>query len=129
MMPFARPARGPLCRRAADRLPANHRLPDVYRVPRDDVGDVAAQGERVREPQLAVVEAVLLAADEPLPPRRLAAVAGLADAAEARRLVRRLQALYQEEGSAFQVEELAGGYQLLTRPEFHPWLVRLRRTG
>src|SRR5262249_41114239 len=25
--------------------------------------------------------------------------------------------------------ELAGGFQLLTRPEFHPWLVRLRRSG
>ena len=33
------------------------------------------------------------------------------------------------EGSAFQVEEIAGGYQLLTRPEFHPWLVRLRQTA
>jgi segregation and condensation protein B len=40
-----------------------------------------------------------------------------------------MQALYAEEGAAFQVEELAGGYQLLTRPEFHPWLVRLRRTA
>src|SRR5262249_4861760 len=30
---------------------------------------------------------------------------------------------------AFQVEELAGGFQLLTRPEYHAWLVRLRRTG
>jgi segregation and condensation protein B len=37
--------------------------------------------------------------------------------------------LYEADGSAFQVEELAGGYQLLTRPAFHPWLLRLRRTG
>src|SRR5262249_15704451 len=62
-----------------------------------------------------------------LTPRRLASVARLADAAEARRLVRRLQALYRRDGSAFQVDEAAGGYQLLTRPEFHPWLARLRR--
>src|SRR5205085_8266984 len=33
------------------------------------------------------------------------------------------------EGSAFQVEELAGGFQLLTRPEYYPWLVRQHRTG
>jgi segregation and condensation protein B len=78
---------------------------------------------------VAQVEAVLFAADEPLPPRRLAGVAGLADATEARRRLRRLQEMYQEEGSAFQIEEVAGGFQLLTRPEFHPWLVRLRRTG
>ena len=43
--------------------------------------------------------------------------------------MRRLQALYEEGGSAFQIEEVAGGYQLLTRPEFHPWLARLRRAG
>jgi len=74
-----------------------------------------------------MVEAALLTADEPLPPRRLAQAAGLADAAEARRQVRKLQALYDEDGTAFQVQELAGGYQLLTRAEYHRWLVRLRR--
>jgi segregation and condensation protein B len=68
-------------------------------------------------------------ADEPLTTRRLAEVAALADAAEARRLVDRLKVFYDTDGSAFQVEELAGGYQLLTRAVFHPWLLRLRRTG
>src|SRR5262249_36866846 len=48
---------------------------------------------------------------------------------EARRLIRKLQALYEKGGSAFQVEELAGGFQLLTRPEYHPWLLRVRRTS
>jgi segregation and condensation protein B len=43
--------------------------------------------------------------------------------------VQKLQALYDQEGTAFQVEELAGGYQLLTRAEYHPWLVRLRRAA
>jgi segregation and condensation protein B len=61
--------------------------------------------------------------------RRLAAVAGLADGNEARRLVRKLQAFYDKDGTAFQVEEIAGGFQLLSRPEYHPWLVRLRRIG
>ena len=68
-------------------------------------------------------------ADEPLAARKLADVAGLADAAEARTLITRLQQLYDTDGSAFQVEEIAGGYQLLTRPQYHPWLARLKRTG
>jgi segregation and condensation protein B len=89
----------------------------------------AVTGPLARDPRLALVEAALLVADEPLPPRRLAAAAGLADAADARRLVQRLRDLYDADGTAFQVEELAGGFQLLTRPEFHPWLVRLRRAG
>ncbi len=120
---------GPGSARRGDGLPSNQRLPLVYRLLADDHGEAAGQGELARAPQLAMVEAALLAADEPLPPRRLAAAAGLTDVATARRLVRKLHALYEAEGSAFQVEELAGGFQLLTRPEFHRWLVRLHRAG
>ena len=113
--------------RAAARPPRNHRLPALYRVldrEGPDAGDDAAAG---RDSRLALVEAALMAADEPLTAKRLATVAGLADAAEARRLVQRLRALYDQDGTAFQAEELAGGWQLLTRPEYHPWLARLRQ--
>jgi segregation and condensation protein B len=82
-----------------------------------------------RDAPLALVEAVLLAADEPQPIRKLVQAAGLPDAATARRLLKRLRALYDADGTAFQVEELAGGYQLLTRPQFHRWLTALRRSG
>src|SRR5207248_2083191 len=82
-----------------------------------------------RDSRLARLEAALMMADEPLAARKLADVAGLADAAEARRLLDRLKALYDADGSAFQVEEIAGGYQLLTRAAYHPWLTRLKRTG
>jgi segregation and condensation protein B len=75
------------------------------------------------------VEAALMAADEPLTSRKLATAAGLRDANEARRLVQRLREMYDRDGTAFQVEELAGGFQLLTRPEYHPWLARLRRSA
>jgi segregation and condensation protein B len=86
-----------------------------------------AGGELARDAALAALEAALLVADEPLTARKLATAAGLADAAEARRLIARLAELYDRDGSPFGVEELAGGYQLLTRPAFHPWLARLRR--
>src|SRR5262249_35355860 len=61
--------------------------------------------------------------------RRLAEVAGLADAAAARLAMEQLQKLYDATGSAFQIESIAGGHQLLTRPVFHSWLTRLPRTG
>jgi segregation and condensation protein B len=122
-------ARGPRPWLRRDQLPWNRRLPLVYRLLPNRGSEPAVQGELARDSALALLEAALLAADEPLTPRRLATVAGLADVSEARRLVRKLQALYDKYGSAFQVEELAGGFQLLTRPEYHPWLVRLRRTG
>ncbi|HZY85285.1 MAG TPA: SMC-Scp complex subunit ScpB, partial [Gemmataceae bacterium] len=120
--------RGPLARRPTDRLPGNHRPPAAYRLAADG-GEAAPQGPLARDRRLAMVEAALLTADEPLPARRLAEAAGLADGTEARRLVHKLQGLYDADGSAFQVEELAGGFQLLTRAEYHRWLVRLRRGG
>ena len=114
--------------RGRSALPRNHRLPAIYRLWGEETEDAAA-GELARDARMARVEAALVAADEPLTPRRLAAAAGLADAAEARRIVEQLQALYDQDDTAFQVEELGGGFQLLTRPKYHPWLARLRRTG
>lgn len=115
----------------ADRWPVkNHRLPAVYRLlAGDGASEPTAQGELAREPVLAMLEGALLVADEPLTVRRLAAATGVQDGSEVRRLIRKLQGLYDRDGTAFQVEEVAGGFQLFTRPEFHPWLSRLRRTG
>lgn len=80
-----------------------------------------------RSPELARVEAALFATEEPLPPRRLALVAAIEDVATLREILAQLQTLYELDGSAFQVTEVAGGFQLLTRPEFHPWLARLNK--
>jgi segregation and condensation protein B len=120
---------GPLARRRPDLPPGNRRLPSIYRWPHEENLESLATGPLARDSKVAMVEAALMAADEPLTARRLASVAGLEDGVQARRLVRKLQALYEKEGSAFQIEELAGGFQLLTRPQYHPWLLRLRRSG
>src|SRR5262249_43859894 len=114
---------------ARERLPQNHRLPLVYRPVNEGPVEAPLEGEFARSPRLALVEAALIAADDSLTARRLAQAAGLKDAAEARALVRQLQELYECEGSAFEVVEVAGGFQLLTRSEFYPWLVRLRKAS
>lgn len=71
------------------------------------------------------LEAILILAREPLSSRRLAQLANLADGTQARTLIRRLNAGYDAAGRAFRVEQVAGGFQLLTRREFAPWLRRL----
>ena len=78
-----------------------------------------------RDRELARVEAVLLLARTPLTSRKLAQMAGLPDGTRARTLVRRLQQSYRIQGSAFQVVEVAGGFQLRTRPELAPWTTPL----
>ncbi len=70
------------------------------------------------------VEAILLVTREPLNSRKLAQHARLADGTEARTVVRQLNRLYDEAGRAFRIEEVAGGFRLLTRRQFAPWLRR-----
>jgi segregation and condensation protein B len=82
-----------------------------------------------RDSRLARVEAVLFLAREPITSRKIAKLANLADGNVVRTLIRRLRQLYNEGSSAFQVEEVGGGYQLFTRPELAPWLRRLLQTS
>ena len=70
-------------------------------------------------------EAVLLLSKTPLNPRKLAQMAYLADATEARTLVRQLNQVYEENNRALRIEQVAGGYRMLTRPALAPWLARL----
>lgn len=74
---------------------------------------------------LARLESVLLLAREPLGSRKLSQHANLADGTQARTLIRRLNDNYDRTGRAFRVEEVAGGFQLLTRRKFATWLRRL----
>ncbi len=71
------------------------------------------------------LEALLFLSRQPLTSRKLAQLAGLADGTKARTLVQALNRRYDTHGSAFRVEEVAGGFQLMTRSKFAPWLRRL----
>ena len=90
---------------------------------RDD--DDVAVGPYARSAAMARLEAVLFLSRDPLPTRRLAQLANLTDGTKARSLLRQLSRLYEARGSAFQVEEVAGGFQLFTRQRFAAWLRRL----
>jgi segregation and condensation protein B len=75
--------------------------------------------------KISRLEAVLFLSRQPLPSRKLAKLANLADGTEARALVRKLQDRYNQRKSAIQVMEVAGGLQLLTRPQLAHWLSRM----
>ena len=76
---------------------------------------------------MARVEAVLFVSDEPIPLKRLLQLATLADVAEAKELIDRLNAAYDASGSSFRIERVATGYRLLTRREFVLWLDKLHQ--
>lgn len=118
---------GSASRRGSGVRPGNARLPFALRYRSAKSNEPI--DPHARSAALARVEAVLMMADEPLTSRRLAEVAGLDDGHHARRLVEELRLRFDADNTAFQVEEIAGGFQLLTRSLCHPWLLRLRRTG
>ncbi len=75
-----------------------------------------------------VLEAVLFAADQPLPAARLAQILGRPfDARAVQRLAEELNAEYQSQGRAFEILEIAGGLQLLTRPDFKNWVAEAHK--
>lgn len=115
-------------RRSGNRLPINHRPPLWWRMRHASTG-AGSTGPDVRDDRLARLEAVLASADDPVTPRRLSILAELSGSEEVRQLVDRLRTMYADEDSAIQVVEIAGGYQLMTRPEFHPWLAKLRQAS
>lgn len=87
----------------------------------------ASEPEEDEDPRIRRMrmEAVLLLSKTPLSPRKLSQLAHLADATEARTLVRQLNRIYETHGRAIRIEQVAGGFRLLTRPSLAPWLARL----
>ncbi len=86
---------------------------------------IPTEQELSDEEKMANLEAVLFLTREGISSRKLAKLAGLADATEARTLVRQLNEELDGDGRSYRVEEVAGGYLLVTRPQFAPWLRRL----
>ena len=75
----------------------------------------------------AIIEALLFTSDKPIATGKLAEIvkdvtsdsAPDLDGHGVRRLIEHLRKEYDEQGRAFQIEEIAGGFQMLTRPEYH----------
>ena len=71
-----------------------------------------------------IVEAVLFASDAPLTAHEIARADEMLDEDQVEDALRMISAEYDDAGRSFELVELAEGYQLLTRPEFAPYLER-----
>lgn len=71
-----------------------------------------------------IVEAVLFASDAPLSADEIARADEALDEDQVEDALQLLKAEYDDAGRAFQIVELAEGYQVLTRPEYAPYLER-----
>ncbi len=73
----------------------------------------------------AVLESLLFATTEPLTLPRLQRVLGLS-IKSIRGILLQLQMDYHRNSPGLQIIEVAGGYQMATRPECHPWVAKLK---
>ena len=71
-----------------------------------------------------IVEAVLFASDAPLTADEIARADESLDEDRVEEALQTLQADYDDGQRAFQLVEIAEGYQILTRPEYAPYLER-----
>jgi segregation and condensation protein B len=72
----------------------------------------------------SVIEAVLFASDEPLSVERLAGIVETG-VRQVRQHIENLNNKYQANNNAFRIEQIAGGYQMLTLSAYNHWLGKL----
>jgi segregation and condensation protein B len=76
----------------------------------------------------SVIEAILFASDEPLSADRLVNIAEFnGGVKQVKKCIEMLNEQYQQSGRAFRIEEIAGGFQMMTLPEYNNWLKNLLR--
>lgn len=75
-----------------------------------------------RQHQKQIVEALILASPEPVSAQRLAQIVPYLKPAKAKELVAELGEEYKQQERAFEIWEVAGGFQIRTRPEFSGYL-------
>ncbi|MGE4650382.1 MAG: SMC-Scp complex subunit ScpB [Myxococcota bacterium] len=82
-----------------------------------------------QEQQRRIVEAVVLAAPEPISAARIAELLPRCNPSQVRARIAELNAAYADARHAFEIWEVAGGYQLRSLPEFAPYLKQIQKTS
>ena len=62
----------------------------------------------------SVVEAILFASDEPITPNRLVSIVETGSVKQIKDCVKSLNEKYKENNSSFRIEQIAGGFQMMT---------------
>jgi segregation and condensation protein B len=98
----------------------------------DDVAEeavveaVGSQAEAIDARELkAILEAVLFVSPEPVPVARLLSIVGTVSKAEVVQALGILAHDLDQDGRGIQLVQVAGGYRLVTKQEYGPWLKRM----
>ena len=73
----------------------------------------------------SVIEALLLASEKPLPLDKIREILDNLTAQEALKLIEELKSEYEQSNRGIRIIEIAGGFQMITAPNFAPFLKKL----
>ena len=93
----------------------------------DEAEEASSEESSIERVDLRTLEALLFSTHHPLTAGRLAEMLELESTKPVRRAIRELNEQYVQSDRSFRVEQVAGGYQLLTLPEFGEILKRLHQ--
>ena len=99
---------------------------DEPQIPDEEQSDVSPPDQEITTTVESVVEAVLFASDESLTEGRLANIVENSTK-QVRQHIKNLNDKYQSNNNAFRIEQIAGGYQMLTLSPYNHWLKKLLR--
>ena len=99
---------------------------DEPQMPDEQQPDVSQPEQEITTTVESVVEAVLFASDESLTDARLASIVETSSK-QVRQHIKNLNEKYQANNNAFRIEQIAGGYQMLTLSPYNLWLKKLLR--
>jgi segregation and condensation protein B len=97
-----------------------------FRTLEEEQTDFPQQDQDIETTVESVVEAVLFASDEPLSEARLANIVETS-VKQVRQCIENLNGKYLTSNNAFRIEQIAGGYQMLTLSPYNYWLKKLLR--
>lgn len=72
-----------------------------------------------------IIESLLFVSDEPLTVDKLKSIIENVDARQIKQTLEQLCVDYDARGGGFHLREVAGGWQLRSRPEYHSWIKQM----
>lgn len=108
----------------------NQSIETMSNVSAADETGAAAEGANFAAGEItteSVVEALLMATDEPLPAGKIALLLGTGDASDVKAHIEKLNEKYARTGAAFRIEAIAKGFQVLTMPAYDAWIGKLHK--
>lgn len=110
-----------------DNTPQTEELQELNKIDQHDKEQTSQPEESIlsREDFKRIVETLLFITDRPLSAPKINQIAEIGDLALTRDIIKEIQSDYVNVGSAVQIIEVGGGFQMSTKPEYGRWVRKL----